>query len=503
MSNRNLINDTNKLMDEIIALREEVYEEGGKTFNRWLPEIERNVFLPSAENLAAYLAIRRRDMRDIQDALALKGLSSLGRSESRVLSNIDAILMALSKINEREIHDEDNSYKQTFVLGRHLLERNSKRIFGEAPMDRYSRIMVTLPTEAADDEKIIPNMMKRGMNVARINCAHDNQETWSKMIENIKKSEAETGLSCKIVMDIAGPKVRINKLLTTAKNPKVGEGDAFLLTNRSVLDNYHDMDIVCSCSEPEIISDLQVDDPVSVDDGMISAHVEEVKEHGVIVRIDRVLKKSVRLKVEKGINFPQSNFKIDILTEVDKENLDFACEYADIIGFSFIKDVEDLRICQQEIINRVGKEKAKTIPVMVKVETIAAIENLPEIIVAGAGKNPFSVMIARGDLAVEAGFLRLAELQEEILWICEAAHVPVVWATQVLESMVKSGIPSRAEITDAAMGGRAECVMLNKGGYILDGVESLDNILQRMVGHQHKKTPRLRPLRIAEDVGEK
>jgi pyruvate kinase len=104
-------------------------------------------------------------------------------------------------------------------------------------------------------------------------------------------------------------------------------------------------------------------------------------------------------------------------------------------------------------------------------------------------------MIARGDLAVECGYERLAEVQEEILWAAEAAHMPVVWATQVLETLAKTGRPSRAEITDAAMGERAECVMLNKGPYILDAMRTLDDILSRMQSHQAKKRSLLRALK--------
>ncbi len=104
------------------------------------------------------------------------------------------------------------------------------------------------------------------------------------------------------------------------------------------------------------------------------------------------------------------------------------------------------------------------------------------------------VMIARGDLAVEVGYERLAEVQEEILWLCEAAHLPVIWATQVLEGLAKEGIPSRAEITDAAMSERAECVMLNKGPHIQEAIVVLDNILGRMQAHQSKKTSMLRQL---------
>jgi len=107
------------------------------------------------------------------------------------------------------------------------------------------------------------------------------------------------------------------------------------------------------------------------------------------------------------------------------------------------------------------------------------------------------VMIARGDLAIECGYQRLAEVQEEILWICEAAHMPVIWATQVLESLAKTGVPSRAEVTDAAMGERAECVMLNKGPYIVTAVRILDDILRRMQSHQEKKRSMLRKLHVA------
>ena len=103
------------------------------------------------------------------------------------------------------------------------------------------------------------------------------------------------------------------------------------------------------------------------------------------------------------------------------------------------------------------------IGIVLKIETRRGFEELPQVLLAAMRSPVIGVMIARGDLAVECGYERLAELQEEILWVCEAAHVPVIWATQVLENLAKDGMPSRAEITDAAMGERAECVMLNKG----------------------------------------
>jgi len=118
-------------------------------------------------------------------------------------------------------------------------------------------------------------------------------------------------------------------------------------------------------------------------------------------------------------------------------------------------------------------------------------------------RNKIGVMIARGDLAVEIGFERISEVQNEILWLCEAAHIPVIWATQVLDNLAKTGIPTRAEISDAALSVKAECVMLNKGPFILEAIKVLKNILTRMEEHSFKKKDELRALNIAKHFIEK
>jgi pyruvate kinase len=137
---------------------------------------------------------------------------------------------------------------------------------------------------------------------------------------------------------------------------------------------------------------------------------------------------------------------------------------------------------------------------VLKIETRRAVRQLPQIIVRAAGQQPAAVMIARGDLAVELGYERMAEMQEEILWLCEAAHIPVIWATQVFERLTKDGVPTRAEVSDASMADRTECVMLNKGPFIVQAVKLLDNVLLRMQAHQNKKTPQLRALRSWEEL---
>ena len=150
------------------------------------------------------------------------------------------------------------------------------------------------------------------------------------------------------------------------------------------------------------------------------------------------------------------------LTTKDLDDLDTVAGIADIVGYSFVQRASDIALLQREL-----EARTRRVPALVaKIETGLAVRSLPEIIVEGAGRQPLGVMIARGDLAVEIGYPRLAELQEEMLWLCEAAHRPVIWATQVLDSFLHKGAHSRAEMTDAAMAERAECVMLNKGPYL-------------------------------------
>ena len=177
------------------------------------------------------------------------------------------------------------------------------------------------------------------------------------------------------------------------------------------------------------------------------------------------------------------------------ETLKFVVENADIVGYSFVRSEADVLELQSRLAKLGAGEK---LGIILKIETREGFDQLPRLLLAAMRTRAVGVMIARGDLAVECGYQRLAEVQEEILWISEAAHIPVIWATQVLESLAKNGIPSRSEITDAAMGERAECVMLNKGPYIVTAVRILDDILRRMQAHQEKKRSMLRKLHLAD-----
>jgi pyruvate kinase len=244
------------------------------------------------------------------------------------------------------------------------------------------------------------------------------------------------------------------------------------------------------CTLPEVFEQAKQGERVWLDDGKIGGVIERVTSDEIDVRVTDVRPGGVNLKAGKGINFPDTDLRLDALTEKDLDDLDFVAQHADMVNLSFVRDPADVEQLQAELERR----DATDVGIVLKIENVAAFEHLPELLLTAMRSRKVGVMIARGDLAVEVGFERLAEVQEEILWACEAAHVPVIWATQVLDTLARTGQASRAEITDAAMSERAECVMLNKGPHITDAIHTLDSILTRMQQHQHKKRSLLRRL---------
>jgi pyruvate kinase len=233
----------------------------------------------------------------------------------------------------------------------------------------------------------------------------------------------------------------------------------------------------------EVFSDIRAGEAVWFDDGKIGGVVRSVSAEQIAVEVTQAPSDGTKLAAGKGINLPDTALRLSALTDDDVENLGFIGRHADLLGYSFVRHADDIHQLQ----HRLADLHAEHLGIVLKIETRHAFNELPKLLLACMRTGRFGVMIARGDLAVECGFERMAEVQEEILWICEAAHTPVIWATQVLESMAKTGMPSRAEVTDAAMSERAECVMLNKGPYIREAVVTLDGILRRMQAHQTKK----------------
>lgn len=497
------LNNPQILLSILRSLRQEVAREGEITFNQWRDKIQRPEFILSARNLAQYLALRRYDLRSLQAALMPWGLSSLGRIEARVMPNLDAVIASLAVICGVESTENQNRPPiEAFCEGNRLLQRHTEELFGRVFPHRRVKIMVTLPTQAATDYELVREIIRRGANCVRINCAHDSPAAWQNMIDHVRRSEAELNARCQVMMDLSGPKIRTGQVISPPDKKRVFRGDHIVLARCELLSDVAQVPVenfLTCCTIPEILDLLTVGTTVYIDDGKIRTRVINTQhqladgELAILLEVTHASPKGVKLKAEKGLNFPNTVLPLSPLTAKDLSDLDFVALHADIIGYSFVQRTADIQLLQQELEQRT-QGRVNRPAIVAKIETAIAVSNLPELIIHAAGKHPFGVMIARGDLAVEIGYQRLAEIQEEILWICEAAHVPVIWATQVLENLVKNGAPSRGEMTDAAMAERAECVMLNKGLFIVEAITILDDVLTRMEAHQSKKTPQLRAL---------
>ena len=571
-----------------------------------------------------YLALRRHDIRQLQSQLAALGLSSLGRTEPHVMSALHAVVNLLSHLAGSANADaEPSNGTPGFDDGAVLLKKNTEALLGPAPVRRNVRIMVTMPPEVATDYALVRDLVSHGMDCMRINCAHDGPEVWSAMIANLRRAEKETGKSCKVSMDLAGPKLRTGPMepgpavlkyrpkrdalghvvtpariwLTPSSAPEApaGRADAIvpvavdwlkplrrkdrirftdsrgatrsmtisevegnsrwaeakrtayivpglqlelrksagkrhsgrpwrtrvgaippqeqtirlklgdtLVLTRSMQPGrpaqYDDKNHLLAPAQigvslSQFFDSVQTGEPIWLDDGKIGGIIREVSHDKVSVEITQARPSGEKLGAEKGINVPETALRLSSLTTEDLEALKFVVKNAEMVGYSFVRTEADVLDLQTRLAALGASDK---LGIVLKIETREGFDQLPRLLLAAMRGRAVGVMIARGDLAVECGYQRLAEVQEEILWICEAAHMPVIWATQVLESLAKNGIPSRSEITDAAMGERAECVMLNKGPYIVTAVATLDDILRRMQSHQEKKRSMLRKLHLAD-----
>jgi pyruvate kinase len=602
----------------LIPQVEELYERAlaiEQNYGETLQKVDA-AYRDSARNLLHYLAVRQIDIRQLQIGLASIGLSSLGRMEAHTLSTLGEVLFALHRIADQTWAPDVKS-PVDFNGGQMSLNRRAETLLGLPAGKRSVRVMITMPSEAATDPALVRDLLAAGMDVMRINCAHDNPDAWAAMVANVRRAQRELGRSCKILTDLGGPKLRTGAIqsagrilrikptrdvrgrvvtparvwLTPAEIPQDGPGDATatLLAPRELLqkaepgdelrfrdarDKKRKLRIAYCAGEsrlaetdktayiedglpvtlhrraerlgaarfshlPVVMAPLELavgdhllltrdDEPghpairdfngqvvkparipctlkeafdavkpgasVWFDDGKIGGTALDNDGKVITVQITHANLKGGRLRAEKGINFPDTDLNVPALTSKDLDDLKFVVQYADMIGLSFVRTTEDVYLLQEHLA-RLG---AKRVGVILKIETRKAFENLPQLLLASLCAPPVGVMVARGDLGVEVGFERLAEVQEEILWLCEAAHTPVIWATQVLEGMATKGAPSRAEVSDAVMSGRAECVMLNKGPYIVETVRFLNGILERMDAHQSKRRAMMRRLSISD-----
>jgi len=455
----------------------------------------------SAGNLLHYLALRTHDLRFLQRELSSMGISSQSHSEGYTLNNLQKIRHLLRCLAGNDVSNDvfDQLDNEESIK---ILKENAALLLGDVSYDGQTKMMVTLPAEAALDYQLVKRLVQNGMHIARINTAHDDEGVWKKMIANCQRASDATNHSVKIYMDLIGPRLRIASIMSTslAFTKKTGQpvilihkGDKLKILPAGIEGYNEDLPAI-SISLPELLNEIRISEKIWFDEGKLGGVVRSVSENLIIIEITTCPKKGFKLKAGKGINLPESQLSLPALTATDADNLPFIIANADIVGFSFVRTTEDIDMLQRSL----EMHNKTDMGIILKIETRKAFDNLPSLLFKAMEIDRVGIMIARGDLAIELGLLRMAEVQEEILWLAEAAHLPVVWATQILETQVKKGRATRAEISDVVKATRSECIMLNKGPYIIDALKILNDLDKRMHKHQEKEHKMLRALKIAQ-----
>ena len=464
----------------------------------------------SAINLVRYMILRKQDLRYLHDNLSELGVSALRSSEGYVWRNVTDALKLVKLLQGEQWTVKDDLPSIGYKRSKKLIRKHSNALFNARYQKHRTEIMVTMPIEAANDRLLVKNLIREGMEIARINLSHGSIADWQDIVENVKQSAAELEMPCKIYMDLSGPKIRTGAIGIKSKSKhgkikiqnkiELKNGDHLILTKDQISakkPKYGKAGELIrpakiAVTAPTIIDDAEIGHRILFDDGKIEGSIIQKTNHELEVVIINT-PEPVKLGEAKGINLPDTHLRLPSLTESDLANLSFVVRNADLVGYSFVRNAADVK----ELYAELNKYEADNLGIILKIENRDAFENLPLILLEAMQKRRIGVMIARGDLAVELGAERIAEVQDQILWICEAAHVPVIWATQVLENLSKTGKASRAEITDAAKSARAECVMLNKGPYVVQSVRLLKNILFKMESHTTKKKSTMRALKVA------
>jgi len=318
------------LRQRIQELREDVSAEGDALLARWKPWILRRDFSYSARNLAHYLALRKRDLRSLQEALMPWGLSSLGRCESRVLPTLDGVLASLDSLCREKTPGVEHPDERAYFRGLRFLARRASRALGPEPPGRHVRVMVTLPPEAASDYAFVRDLLSGGATCFRINCAHEGAAEWEAMAAHVRRAERDCGLPARILMDLAGPKMRIGAV---SEMLRIEKGLQFVLTHEAPSAGAQPVEV--SCAEPGIVEALEVGERVMIDDGSVVGTILGRVPKGVLVEVVRC--KGKKLKPEKGLNFPDSDLTVQPLTEKDRDDLDTAVRLADLIGYSYVQ----------------------------------------------------------------------------------------------------------------------------------------------------------------------
>ncbi len=332
------------------------------------------------------------------------------------------------------------------------------------PYTKKTKIVATLGP-ATNTKEIMAKMANKGVNVFRINFSHADYETVKQRIAEIREINYEQGCNIAVLADLQGPKLRIG---TMEKNVKLQKGDMFTFTTEKCIGTKEK----AFMTYKHFPKDVKVGESILVDDGKLQFEVISTdRETNVVTKVID----GGSLKSKKGVNLPNTAISLPALTEKDKEDVVFALEQeVDWIALSFVRNPEDLRMLRDLI-----KQKSRyRVPVIAKIEKPEAVANIDALIPYCDG-----LMVARGDLGVEVPMEEVPLIQKKLVQRAKQARIPVIIATQMMESMIENPVPTRAEVNDVAnsiMDG-ADAVMLSGetsvGKYPIKVIKSISKII--------------------------
>ncbi len=335
---------------------------------------------------------------------------------------------------------------------------------------RRTKIVATIGP-ASSSAAMIRRLIKKGLNVARINFSHGRAEDHLRTIRLIRKVSAQLGLPVAVLGDLCGPKIRVGAFLNDAVTLR--EGANVTITVERVLGS----ETIIPCQYKGFAAEVKAGEHILLDDGNLELRVTG-KSRGTVQA--RVLRGGV-LRNNKGMNLPDTRLRVPALTAKDRKDVGYCIEGGvDYIALSFVRRSADI----QDLKSLLARRKAD-IPVIAKIEKPEALENIDTILDAADG-----IMIARGDLGVELPAKKVPFVQSTLIEACISRRKPVIVATQMLESMMEHARPTRAEVTDvsAACLLGADAVMLSgetaAGKFPAEAVETMDAILRETESYQ-------------------
>ncbi len=344
---------------------------------------------------------------------------------------------------------------------------------------RRAKIVATLGP-SSNTKEVIRDLINAGLNVARINMSHGTHEDHAKVISNIRAVSKEIGKEVAVLLDLQGPKIRVDKL----PEPLVlSEGEEWVIGTTDQKKNYPQYkDRYIPTVYKDLVSDCHDGARILFDDGLMSA--VSLKRDGDVYRIKVLV--GGTLKSNKGINLPDCDVSAPAFTEKDRKDLMFGLKQGcDYVALSFVRRKEDILE-----VKFLMHELKKNVPIISKIEKPQAIDNLPGILEATD-----VIMVARGDMGVEVGNHLVPAIQKKIITMCNENHIPVITATQMLESMTDNPTPTRAEASDVAnaVWDGTDALMLSgetaAGKYPIKAVEMMGSIIE-----EAEKSPKERPL---------